>query len=839
MQDREFSLAPTEEASLRDAFRRLTANKAQATLLAKGLKDIFEERAFVELWLENLSTVTTPEWVQLLLMKAPKGDQDMVGLEEKSARDVEVKTPSDTGRVSLGREMKLSEVRQGSTDLPTFVVQFEQRMRMLHVEEGRWKGYFESAVNYECRTLFWASRPDTSSFREMVTTMIRQSGQYSKKQLFKELDLMYQRPGDTATELRFRLEQWYQKRKYVTGQDYSNAELGERLLAKLVEGEHVELLVEDLDNVDDIVRVANALGMKRSFAEGKGKYFKETKRPEIPKKPENVVQKYKNFVKAQHVSASTDSCKHCGGKHGSDSCWKKYPHLRPQKRVQAQALGGRLVSGKAGGRSVSILLDSCADVSVSTRSAVEPTWQRVNEETDFLWGKTPVRSDEAYAVRIIVDGVSTIETLFIVEDELIGDADVLLSAAASERLGWVMQKLEEKKESEDADGIDLGKEMVLEDFELLSADAGIAKAARRLPVARSLSDLRQPAKVPAVEFQWSPEMELASFNLPQRKYKPEQEAYLQERAKEMVSAGIASHGDSVYASPWLTVKKPKGGFRECVDMRLVNTFMKLSQFPCTSTREVLRCLGDPRWSYFTELDLKVAFWQIPISYVDGRKCAVRGPDGILLIMHRLPQGGRDSSAQLERVLVDCIGRPFADHFREKAACVIYRDNLFLATMDVRTHLEVLNWLAEKSKELNFRFGSGSICGKSVSVLGYELSEECVRPARAALEKLRMVEVPKSRRELRGILGSFNYYRGLVPGYAEIVAPLEALLPKDATFNWTLECMDALQQLKARVEVTSTVRYDPRSSSRIYCDASLTAAGAVLVQGDPGRIVGVF
>ena len=206
-------------------------------------------------------------------------------------------------------------------------------------------------------------------------------------------------------------------------------------------------------------------------------------------------------------------------------------------------------------------------------------------------------------------------------------------------------------------------------------------------------------------------------------------------------------------------------------------------------------------------------------------------------MNRLPQGGRDSSAQLERIIVEQVVRPFEKSFGDKASLVVCRDNLFLATEDFGVHSEALKWLAECCQKLNLKFGSGTIGSQSVSVLGFELTPDSVRPARAALEKLRSIPTPNTRKELRALLGSFNYYRSLVPDYAKLVARLEELLRKDVRFQWDQGHDADLDRVKEALERASTGRFDPGQGSVIYTDASDLAAGAALVQGS--SIVAVF
>lgn len=50
-----------------------------------------------------------------------------------------------------------------------------------------------------------------------------------------------------------------------------------------------------------------------------------------------------------------------------------------------------------------------------------------------------------------------------------------------------------------------------------------------------------------------------------------------------------------------------------------------------------------------------------------------------------------------------------------------------------------------------------------------------------------LEAPRNARKLRVMLGHMGYYRKSIKAYAQIIAPMEKLLKKDATFCWDKEC----------------------------------------------------
>jgi hypothetical protein len=82
----------------------------------------------------------------------------------------------------------------------------------------------------------------------------------------------------------------------------------------------------------------------------------------------------------------------------------------------------------------------------------------------------------------------------------------------------------------------------------------------------------------------------------------------------------------------------------------------------------------------------------------------------------------------------------------------------------------------------------------VEYLGHIVGKDCVRVYPKKIEAMKDWSFPKTLKSLCVFLGLTRYYRKFVHNYGKIVAPLTALLKKNA-FTWTLVANQSFLALK--------------------------------------------
>ena len=95
-----------------------------------------------------------------------------------------------------------------------------------------------------------------------------------------------------------------------------------------------------------------------------------------------------------------------------------------------------------------------------------------------------------------------------------------------------------------------------------------------------------------------------------------------------------------------------------------------------------------------------------------------------------------------------------------------------------------------------------------------------------------METPISVKGIHSFLGFANFYRKFIPNFSNVVAPLNLLTRKDQPWAWTDLQQRAFDTLKAAFSSGPVLSIsDVTCPFSIMIDASLFAAGAILLQGD--------
>ena len=125
--------------------------------------------------------------------------------------------------------------------------------------------------------------------------------------------------------------------------------------------------------------------------------------------------------------------------------------------------------------------------------------------------------------------------------------------------------------------------------------------------------------------------------------------------------------------------------------------------------------------------------------------------------------------------------------------------------------------------------------KEVKYLGHLISKEGVKPDPAKIEAVSKFSQPKNQKNIRQFLGLVGYYRRFIQGFSQIAKPLSNLLKNDVTFIWDEETQNSFEILKEKLCSKPVLQFpDFTQDFIVTCDASGTAIGGILSQGEIGK-----
>ena len=304
-------------------------------------------------------------------------------------------------------------------------------------------------------------------------------------------------------------------------------------------------------------------------------------------------------------------------------------------------------------------------------------------------------------------------------------------------------------------------------------------------------------------------------------------------AKELELRRI-KEGPSPYMSPvYFINKKDSEEKRIIMDYRKVNKWMVRDNNPLPNIREALENLRNK--TLFSKFDIRWGYNNIRIAKEDQYKAAFKTKDGTFIL--QVMYFGLMNVPPFFQRMMHRDFRELLQRYPENLGN--YMDDWWIATestpegvaLHQRIAHEFLDQMEKKSYFL--KVSKTKFEEPQMEILGWQVGAGGIRIDPSKIAGIR--EWPrqlKDIKQVRSTLGVLGYQRPFIKNFAAIARPLHNLTKKDAPFEWTQECTDALERLIQAV-TSEPVLYQPDFAKQfeLEVDASLFAVGAVLFQRD--------
>ncbi len=284
--------------------------------------------------------------------------------------------------------------------------------------------------------------------------------------------------------------------------------------------------------------------------------------------------------------------------------------------------------------------------------------------------------------------------------------------------------------------------------------------------------------------------------------------------------------------PFTVVVKPDGSLRLCVDLRMLNLYVKRPHYPVTTPKDAIAAIP-PKAKYFSVFDAKSGYFQTELDESSQLLTTFATPWGRFKhkrITMGLASAGDEYNRRMDAALADLPNL-------EKVVddIILYDETLEEHVTHIRNFLERC-----RSSGITLNPKKAKVAQDSVKFAGYIVSSSGIQADPDKIKAIRHFPKPTNLTDLRSFLGLVEQLSGFSHEVARVMKPLRPLLSKKAEFYWTHEHDRAFEETKTiltKPPILST--FDPKLSTMLETDASRTKGlGYALLQkhGDEWKLI---
>lgn len=296
----------------------------------------------------------------------------------------------------------------------------------------------------------------------------------------------------------------------------------------------------------------------------------------------------------------------------------------------------------------------------------------------------------------------------------------------------------------------------------------------------------------------------------------------------MLELNLIEESQADWCNPLLPVKKASGEWRICLDCRRINEVTKNEAYPFPDMLGILGRIEKSK--YFTVIDLSKAYWQIPLEEASRDFTSFRA--GKQLYRFKvMPFGLKGAPISQTKLMNKVLGYDLEPNV------YVYLDDIIVVSKTLAEHFRLLRVIRERLEKANLTISisKSKFCQKTISYLGYTLSEHGLAIDSSKVRSVLDYAVPKTPRDVRRFIGMVSFYKQFISRFSDLTAPITDLLKKDkGKLIWNKEADEAFWRIKS-ILTSPNILANPDFNEPfiIESDASDVAVGAVLIQVQGG------
>ena len=304
---------------------------------------------------------------------------------------------------------------------------------------------------------------------------------------------------------------------------------------------------------------------------------------------------------------------------------------------------------------------------------------------------------------------------------------------------------------------------------------------------------------------------------------------LQKELQRMEEMGVIAKEEQPtdWISSLVTVKKPNGKIRVCIDPKPLNRALIRSQYLMSTLEDLLPELAEAR--IFSVLDVRNGFWHISLDDQSSKLTAFGTPFGKYR-WKRLPFGVSTAPEIFQERLNAAIKGIRGVYTVANDIFIIGKGSTEAIARE--DHDKNLTALLDRCQEKGIKLNGErcQIATQKVKYMGHVLSSDGLLSDSAKIEAIQKMPRPMNVAGIHRFIGMTGYLSRFLGHLSDLCEPLRQLTKRSIQWQWNEEHQQGFDKIKAAVTQTPVLQYfDGKLPTTIQCDASQTGLGAVPMQ----------